>query len=329
MRNKVLDVLKANKGQFISGENISEKLGISRTAVWKHVGKLREEGYIIESQTNGGYKLIESPDILSLSELEPFLRTSFIGRDIIFLDSISSTNTYAKKKAEESFREGTVIIADEQTEGKGRLGRQWISARRKGIWMSVMLKPDILPVDAPKLTIVAAIAVVRALWSCCQLKAGIKWPNDITVGNKKICGILTEMSAEADEIKYVIIGIGINTNVEIDDFGPEVSAAATSVSIETGRAITRKALTASVLYELEDMYEDFIIDGSIRPFLNEYKGKSAILGRNVKAISKKEEITGLATDISEEGHLIVRLSDGTYREIVSGEISVRGLCGYI
>ena len=329
MKYRILEELKANSGQAVSGEEISRKLGISRTAVWKHVSKLRSEGYTIESQTNSGYKLVGSPDVLSLSELEPFLHTSFIGRNIIYLDSTASTNTYAKKAAEEPFKEGTVIIAEEQTAGRGRLGRHWVSTKGKGIWMSIMLKPDIQPAEAPKLTIAAAYAVAKVLQGCCNLDARIKWPNDIVAGGKKLCGILTEMSAEADEIKYVIIGIGINANLEIDDFGSEVSSIATSISIESGRAVSRKALVASILYEFEEVYKVFVKDGSIKPFLDGYKSKSAVLGKEIRVIGKKEEIIGLAVDISEEGHLVVRLADGSLREIMSGEVSVRGLYGYI
>jgi BirA family biotin operon repressor/biotin-[acetyl-CoA-carboxylase] ligase len=329
MKNKILEELKAGNGQAVSGGEISRKLGISRTAVWKHIGRLRREGYSIESQTNSGYKLVGSPDVLSLSELGPFLHTSFIGRNIIYLDSTASTNTYAKKTAEKPFREGTVVIADEQTEGRGRLGRHWISTKGKGIWMSIMLKPDILPADAPKLTIAAALAVSRALQSCCQLEAKIKWPNDVIAEGKKLCGILTEMSAEADEIKYVIIGIGINANMEIEDFGPEVSTIATSIKIERAGTVLRKAIVASVLYEFEEIYRDFVRDGSIRPFLDEYRSRSAVLGKEVRVKGRYEETTGLATDISEEGHLVVRLADGSSREIMSGEVSVRGLQGYI
>jgi len=329
MKSKILEELKSANGQSVSGEDISRRLGISRTAVWKHISRLRSEGYTIESQTRSGYKLIESPDILSASELEPLLRTGFMGRNVIYLDSTDSTNTYAKKMAEELFKEGTVIIADEQTAGKGRLGKHWVAARGKGIWMTIMLKPDILPSDAPKLTIAAALAVAKAISSCCRLDTSIKWPNDIVSGGKKLCGILTEMSAEADEIKYVIIGIGINANMGIEDFGPEVSRTATSISIESGKTFSRKALTASVLYEFEELYKTFVQDGSIRHFLDEYKSKSAVLGKEIRVISKKEEITGLAVDISGEGHLLLNLADGSEREIMSGEVSVRGLYGYI
>ncbi len=329
MKSKILEELKACNGQPVSGEEISKRLGISRTAVWKHITKLRSEGYSIESQTNSGYKLLGSPDVLSPGELASLLHTDFIGRNILCFESIASTNTYAKKAAEEPFVEGTVIIADEQTAGRGRLGRQWVSTKGKGIWMSIMLKPDILPADAPKLTIAAAYAVSKALAGCCQLDARIKWPNDIVVGGRKLCGILTEMSAEADEIKSVIVGIGINANLDHEDFGPEVSDIATSIRLEKGSTVSRKILVASVLNEFEEIYEAFIRTGSLKPILEEYKLKSAVLGKEIRVISKKEEIIGLAIDISEEGHLVIKLGDGTTKEIMSGEVSVRGLCGYI
>ena len=329
MKNRILEELKANNGQPISGEEISRRLGISRTAVWKHINRLRSEGYSIESQTNSGYRLSASPDVLSLSELEPLLDTRIIGRSIIYLDSTASTNMYAKKTAEEPFQEGTVIIAEEQTAGRGRLGRQWVSPKGKGIWMSLLLKPDILPADAPKLTIAAAQAVSRALWKCCRLDAGIKWPNDIVVSGKKLCGILTEMSAEADEIKSVVVGIGINVNLDAEDFGPEISDIATSVRLQKGSIVSRKLLAASVLNEFEKVYDIFVQEGTIKPFLEEYKSRSAVLGKEIRVISKKEEIIGLAEDISEEGHLVVKLPDGTQKEIMSGEVSVRGLLGYI
>ncbi|NLK35329.1 MAG: biotin--[acetyl-CoA-carboxylase] ligase [Gracilibacteraceae bacterium] len=329
MRNKILEELKANSGQAVSGEEISRRLGISRTAVWKHISKLRSEGYRIESNTNSGYKLLGNPDILSSIELEPFLRTEFVGRNIVYFDSIDSTTTYAKKRAEDNFQEGTVVIADEQTGGRGRLGRHWVSTKGKGIWMTIMLKPDILPYDGPKLAIAAALAAANAIRNCCQLNAEIKWPNDIVAGGKKLCGILIEMSAEADVIKYIVIGIGINANMDNDDFGQEISSTATSVSIETGKPVSRKALAASVMFEFEQLYKVFIRNGSIKDFLEDYKSKSTVLGKEVRLISKKEEITGIAMDISEEGHLVVRLADGSLREIMSGEVSVRGMYGYI
>ncbi len=329
MKNKILEELKVNEGRPVSGEEMSRRLGISRTAVWKHIQKLRSEGYNVESQTNSGYKLAGSPDILTQEELEPLLDTSFIGRKIIYLESVDSTNSYGKKVAEGSFVEGTVIFAEEQSSGRGRLGRYWVSPKGKGIWMSLLLKPEVLPSDAPKLTIVAAQAVANALLHSCGLSAQIKWPNDIVAGGRKLCGILTEMSAEEDEIRYVIVGIGINANLEPVDFGAELLETATSVNIEKGGRISRKVLSAAVLMEFERLYTEFARTGSIASFLDDYKSRSAVLGKDIRIIGKKEEIIGTAVDISEEGQLVVRLEDGSLREVMSGEVSVRSLNGYI
>lgn len=329
LKYRILEELKNNEGEYVSGEYISSRLGISRTAVWKYIKRLRQEGYDIESQTNSGYRLIKSPDILSHYEIQPLLNTKFIGKEIKYYESIDSTNALAKKIAEEPFKEGTVIIADEQTAGRGRLGRQWTSPKGKGIWMTILLKPDILPADASKLTLAAAYAICKGLERCFGLNAGIKWPNDIVVGGKKLCGILTEMSADIDEIKYVAVGIGINANLDISDFDSEVASKATSLKLEMGRAVPRKTVAACVLNEFEGVYEDFAKNGSIGGFLKEYKDKSAVLGKDVRIIYKKEELFGKAVDISSEGHLVVKLADGSTKEVVSGEVSVRGIYGYI
>jgi len=329
MKNKILEELKANGGKPVSGEEMSRRLGISRTAVWKHIQKLRSEGYNVESQTNSGYRLSGSPDRLTQEELEPLLNTSFVGRHIVHLEKVDSTNSYGKKIAEGSFAEGTVVFAEEQSSGRGRLGRYWVSPKGKGIWMSILLKPEVRPSDAPKLTVVAAQAVVNALESSCGLSVQIKWPNDIVSGGRKLCGILTEMSAEEDEIKYVIVGIGINANLTAEDLGEELLNTATSVNIEKGSRISRKGLSASVLEEFERLYTEFVKDGSIVSFLDDYKRRSAVLGKEIRVVGKRDEIIGTAVDISEEGQLLVRLDDGTLREVLSGEVSVRSLEGYI
>lgn len=328
MKYRILEELKDKRGEYVSGEEISRKLGISRTAVWKYINRLRQEGYGIESQTNSGYRLVESPDALSSYEIQPLLSTKFIGRELIYFDSLDSTNIYAKKIASEDFKDGTVVIAEEQTSGRGRLGRQWVSPKGRGIWMTILLKPDIMPSEASKLTLVSAYAVCRALERY-GLAARIKWPNDIVVNGKKLCGILTEMSADIDEIKYVTVGIGINANLDVSDFGDEIASTATSIKIETGKPVSRKTVVGCVLNEFEYVYEAFIRNGSIEDFLEGYKTRSAVLGKDIRVIYKKEELLGKAVDISAEGHLVIKLEDGSTKEIISGEVSVRGLYGYI
>lgn len=328
MKYRILEELKSRDKEYISGEEISRRLGISRTAVWKYINRLRQEGYNIESQTNSGYKLVQSPDILSSFEIQPLLKTRFIGCEILYFDSIDSTNTYAKKIGEENMKEGTVIIADEQTSGRGRLGRQWMSPKGKGIWMTILLKPNIAPSEASKITLAAAYALCTALDKC-GLDVRIKWPNDIVVNGKKLCGILTEMSADMDIIKYIAVGIGLNANFDAHDFDSSIAAEATSIKIETGKYISRKIVASYILNEFERVYDIFIKEGSIKSFLEEYKRRSAVIGKEIRVIYRKEELRGKAVDVTEEGHLVIRLEDGSTREIISGEVSIRSINGYI
>ncbi len=330
MKYKVLEMLKQNPQGFVSGEEISERLKVSRTAIWKYINQLRESGYGIESQTKNGYRLVSVPDSVTEGEILSLLNTEVIGRKMIYYDRLDSTNTHAKKLAEGDFHDGTVVVADEQTAGKGRLGRQWVSSKGKGIWMTILLKPDIDPSDAAKTTVLAACAVCRAVEKCCGLNAAIKWPNDVVYGGRKLCGILTEMSAEGEQIRFLIIGIGINVNFVPEDFSEDLTDKATSILKETGKHIPRKELAAEVLNAFETVYRDFIAhNGSIQFIIEEYKARSAVLGKDVRVFFKKEEIVGMAVDITEEGQLVVEMQDGSRREILSGEVSVRGMHGYI
>ena len=329
MRDKILHILKENQTEYISGEELSRRLGVSRTAIWKSINQLKEIGYKITSQTNKGYLLIESPDALSEQEIRPLLTGDIVGSNIAYFESLESTNTYAKKLAEQTFQEGLVIIAEEQTAGRGRMGRSWISPKGKGIWMSILLKPDVRPRDASKLTLVAATAVCRGIESCCGLKPLIKWPNDIVMEGRKLCGILTEMGAEMDDIEYVVVGIGINANLEEADFDEAVRPIATSLRLLQGENILRKKLVAAILNEFNQLYHPFRSSGSIGHMLEEYKGKSAVIGNTVRILGKNQDITAKAVDINPEGHLIIETSDGNQVTVNSGEISVRGIYGYI
>lgn len=328
MKNAVLDELKKNKGKYISGEELSKKIGVSRTSVWKYINKLKEEGYVIESSTNKGYVLIESPDALYPNEIKGLMNTKLIGKEIIFLESVDSTNNYAKKMGEGEFQEGTLIIAEEQTAGRGRLGREWISPKGKGIWMTIMLKPDIKPEQAAQITLIAAFAVVLGIKNICNIDAMIKWPNDVVVNGKKLCGILTEMGAEIDRINYLIAGIGINANIDEKDFADSGLNIATSIKIQKGRDIDRKLLISDIIKNFEELYINFIEKGSIEYIIKDYKKVSATLGKDVRILEKGEEWHGLALDINNQGHLIVKMDDGTIKEISSGEVSVRGIYEY-
>ena len=318
MKNKIISILRS-ENDYISGERISKKLGISRTAVWKHIKNLKNNGYEIISFTKKGYKLISEPDNISPNKIKAYLNTSFVAQNIIYNDEVLSTNDEAKKNAD--MPDGSLFIADVQTAGKGRLGRSWVSPRGTGIWMSLLLKPDIPLSDISQLTLIAGIAVSRAIGDSTM----IKWPNDIVIGTKKVCGILTEMSAETDKINYVVCGIGINVNTH--DFPAELMDKASSILIETEQNTDRCYLIARVMNEFEPLYKKFITDG-FSPFRDDYKKSCITLGRDIKVSYHGKELIGNAVDIDNNGGLIIDTGSKKVT-VTSGEVSVRGIYGYI
>lgn len=328
MKQKILRLLKENRGQFVSGQKISEELDVTRTAIWKYINQLKEEGYEIQSVSRKGYSLISTADRLSYEEIKDYLNTKYVGRKVMYFDSISSTNDKAKELATLGEGEGAVIIAEEQTKGKGRLGKNWISPKGKGIWMSIILRPDINPVHASKVTQVAAAAVSTSI-SKMGIKNLIKWPNDIVVGNKKVCGILTEMSGELNRINYIVVGIGINVNIDIEELPNEVKEIATSLKEEYGERISRKKLTAEILNNFEELYKELVKENKISKSIQICRQYSAILGKEIRVIMRGEEIRGKAIDLTEEGELLIKDKEGKVQKIISGEVSVRGLYGYV
>lgn len=328
MKEKILHLLKENEKNFISGQGISEKLGVSRTAIWKYINVLKEEGYEIESVSKRGYRLVSSPDLLSFEEVSKNLHTKYIGKNIMYFSTIDSTNNKSKELALDGSPNGTVVISEEQTLGRGRLGRNWVSPKYKGIWMSIILKPDTDPMNVPKVTQVGAAAVIKTLNEL-GIKATIKWPNDIVMNNKKICGILTEMSGELNKVNYVIMGIGINVNIDIEDFPEELKDIATSISHEEGRYLKRKDLVSSLLNNFEILYDEFEKEESINLSVNICRENSALIGKEVKIINRGKESIGKAVDLNDEGQLLVQYSDGKIDKIISGEVSIRGLYGYV
>lgn len=318
MKNKILDILKDANG-YISGEKISEQLGISRAAVWKHIKKFKQDGYEIESVTNKGYRLVSSPDIITEHSIKQGLNTEFIGRNIFIYDKTDTTNERAKSNSDAP--DGSLFIAEVQTNGKGSRGRGWTSPKGTGIWHSILLKPDISPMEVSQITLVAGLAVCKAV----GLNSMIKWPNDVVIGGKKICGILTEMSAEINMVNYVVCGIGINVNMEA--FYEELADKATSMYIESGRKYTRNEIISTLMNEFEYFYKKFLNEG-LQSLLDEYKKHCITLGRNVNVIFKKENVTGRAIDVDENGALIVETENGKIA-VTSGEVSVRGIYGYV
>lgn len=325
MKNKVLEYLKNSK-DYISGEDISRELNVSRTAIWKNIKKLKEEGYNIESFSKRGYRLIESPDILTIGEISPLLNTHYIGREIIYYDEVGSTNDELRILANSGAHEGTVAIAELQNKGKGRLQRQWITNRGDAIAMSILIKPEIPPYMAPGITQVIALSVVRGLELSASLDFSIKWPNDIILNGKKVCGILTEMDGEIDNLNYIIIGIGINVNQSLIE--KDLSHKATSLKIECGKVVERKVIVSNILNEFERNYELFKEKG-ITPFLDELKKYSALIGKKVTISNPFKSFSGKVVDIDSEGYLVVEDENGIIQSIVGGDISIRGENSYL
>jgi BirA family transcriptional regulator, biotin operon repressor / biotin---[acetyl-CoA-carboxylase] ligase len=328
MKESILNLLKENKNNFISGQALSEKLKVSRTAIWKYINILKKEGYKIESYSKKGYKLIESPDILTYEEVKDTLNTSCIGRNYFYFESINSTNLKAKELAEKGASNGTIVISEEQTLGRGRLGRSWISPKYKGIWSSIILRPNISPVDVPKITQIAAAAIINTL-NTFDIKAYVKWPNDIIINHKKVCGILTEMSGELNKVNYVIVGVGINANLDKEDFQGDVSKKATSLKIESGSNISRKFFLGTFINEFEKLYLEFEKNATVKSSIDICKKYSAVLGKDIKIISPSQELYAKAIDISENGELVVKYPNGSIDTIICGEISIRGINDYI
>lgn len=308
-KEKILRILRESN-DYVSGEQMAEQLGVSRSAIWKHIRTLIREGYNIDSQQNRGYKLVSVPDRLYASEVRYGLQTKLLGKKVIHFNSTSSTNIIARQMAEKGIAEGTVVIAEVQTQGKGRLGRRYIT-KPGGVWMSVVLKPKIDPMHASSITLMAAVSVTETLRGI-GLEALIKWPNDVLINGKKICGILTEMSAETDVVNFIVLGIGINVNNEVP------IETATSVKAELGREINRAAFIQSLLEKLEEDYMTLRQEG-FTPILWSWRRYSDTLGRLVEVTYQDDVIRGIAQDIDEDGSLIVKLSDGSIKKIVSGD----------
>ena len=308
-KDEILRLLR-EKGDYVSGEQMAEMLGVSRAAIWKQVQALMRDGYEIESSQNKGYKLTGIPDKLYPFEVRYGLQTRLIGSKIVHFNVTGSTHLVARQLAERGIEEGTVVIAETQTRGKGRLGRKW-SARQGGIWMTVVLKPKIDPMHAASITLMAAVSVTKALRGL-GLEAVIKWPNDVLVNGKKICGILTEMSAETDMVNFIILSAGINVNNEVP------LDVATTARAELGRKVDRLKLAQSIIEELDEDYATLREQG-FTPILWNWRRYSDTLGRPVEVTYQGEAIRGIAQDVDDAGSLLVKLADGSVRKIVSGD----------
>lgn len=320
MRPTVLSLLQKAEG-FISGEEISGLLGISRAAVWKNIEKLREQGCRIEAVTRRGYRLLSVPDILA-PELLPLSSGLFTSK-IYYAPAVPSTNLWAKAEAAKGAPHGSLFLADSQLSGRGRLGREWASDSG-GLTFSVLLRPDMPPAGVTSLTLAAGLAAAAALREKTGLEITIKWPNDLVLHGKKICGILTEMAAETDRIAFAAVGIGVNINNA--GFPPELQQKATSLFAESGKVFDRGALLDAILLQLEKYYALFTQKG-IKAILEEYAPLCITLGREVSAVLRDQTVTGIAKAVAPDGSLLLDTPQGEMR-LLAGEVSVRGLLGY-
>lgn len=327
MKTKILYRLK-EKNDFISGQELCDEFNVSRTAIWKAINNLKKEGYEIESVTNKGYRLITVPDLLKEDAIREFLNTEYIAQEIRYFETIDSTNSECKRIAESGlFHNGLLVITNRQDAGRGRRGRGWVCPSGVNIAMSLLLKPDISPDRASMLTIVMAMAVARASKMISNLDVAIKWPNDIVLSGKKICGILTEMSAEPDYIHYVVIGVGVNVNQT--GFDDEIKDVASSLKNEGGEDLNRAKLTALIMNEFERLYDEFIKVGDLRIIKDEYNKLIVSLNKEVRVLDPKGEYSGISLGINDVGELLIKKENGDTENVFAGEVSVRGIYGYV
>ena len=319
MTGNILKYLREK--EYISGEVLAQKLGISRVAAWKQIQRLKDMGYKIIADQNLGYCLISRPDLLIPQEVQGELFTKYIGKEIYYFPELKSTNIMAKEKTlhrAEEISEGTLIIAERQSAGKGRLGREWFSPAG-GIWLSIILYPQLPPSYIPRITLMTAVAVVKAINICTQIESQIKWPNDILINEKKVCGILTEMSAELDIINWVVVGIGINVNIDHRKFPEDIHENTISLKEVLGKEVLRVRMVQIFLQEFERYYES-LKRREFSSILKEWKLYSHTLGRKIRVDMGERIVTGEAVNINEEGALILKKEDGELVEIISGTI---------
>lgn len=325
MKAEILTILKDTDG-YVSGQELCERFGVSRTAVWKAMNQLKKEGYEIESVQNKGYRLVKTPDILSKNELVSIRKTKWVGTEICYFDVTDSTNTQAKSLGEGDAPNGTLVVAGKQESGRGRRGRSFESPAGTGIFMTLLLRPEIEPQNASMLTLVSALAVAKGIEHMVDLPVQIKWPNDIVINGKKVCGILTEMSAQMDYVNYIVIGIGINVGNE--EFPEEIKDVATSIYLESGKHVNRAMLIEKIWEEFEDYYELYEKTQDLSSLVKEYDSYLVNRGQKVRVLDSKEPYEGKAMGITDRGELIVDTWEAR-RLVSAGEVSVRGVYGYV
>ncbi|WP_238442554.1 biotin--[acetyl-CoA-carboxylase] ligase [Desulforamulus reducens] len=320
-KQKILELLREEEPGYVSGEYICQQLQVSRTAIWKTIESLRSDGYDIEARPRLGYRLLTSPDILDPAEWQTDIKTHIIGQTVRYYKTTTSTNEVAKDLARQGITEGAIIITEEQSKGRGRLGRTWQCPPRTGLCFSVVLFPRANPMEVPQFTMLAAVAVVKALYRTLGLRAQVKWPNDVYIEGLKICGILAEMAAEADRVKYVVLGIGLNVNQSKEDlvcFGNT----ATSLRVQLGRTLLRSQILKVLLEELDNLYTLWQQEGFL-PLKGLWRDNALWIGNKVQVSGLNSNYQGTMEGIDDGGALLLRLYDGTIKTFYSGEVSLR------
>ena len=326
MKTEILKLLRKANG-YVSGQQICEQLDVSRTAVWKVIRQLKEEGYQIEAVRNRGYRIVEVPDVLTGEELKSLMQTQWAGRNIVCYPETDSTNLRIRELGDAGAPHGTLAVADMQTAGRGRRGRTLESPPGSSIYMSILLRPDIIPGAAPMLTLVMACSVAEGISDCENVDVRIKWPNDVIAGGKKLVGILTEMSTQIDYINHVTIGVGINVNMT--EFPENIRDTATSLRLETGHKVRRAPLIAAIMKRFEENYAVFLKTQDMSGLMEKYSGMLINLDRDVLVLGAEDSYKAHALGIDRQGELIVRREDGMEEKIYAGEVSVRGVYGYV
>lgn len=322
MKDEILARFLNANGEPISGQALADEFQVSRTAIWKHMQTLKEEGYEFETIKKRGYKLLSVPDKVDMGQLQQFLTTERYGRQVHYYDTVESTQLVAHELVRSGAPDGTVVIAEHQSAGRGRMMREWESSEGKGIWMTVIIRPNVAPHQAPQFTLVTAVAIVQAMKACFNnFTPEIKWPNDILVNGKKTTGILTEMVAEADRIQALLIGIGINVNQQPEDFPDELQNIATSIAIEEGEQIERVHFVANVLDFLEH-YSDHYVKNGFGMIKTLWEQSSGTIGKQVKATTLREVVEGEAISITESGVLEIRQANGEVKSVYSADIEL-------
>lgn len=326
MKSEILALLR-ERGDYVSGQELCGRFNVSRTAVWKAVGQLKKEGFSIEAVQNRGYLLVQEEEVFGQHELESRMDTRWAGHPVTYYEVLDSTNLRAKLDAEKGAPQGALVVADMQTAGRGRRGRSWSSPAGTNAYFTLILKPDFEPDKASMLTLVMAMAVAEGIRETCGLEARIKWPNDIVIGGKKVCGMLTELSVQQEYIQHVVVGAGVN--VGIQEFPQEIADTAACLEEECGRRVPRAELIVHIMKAFERYYEKFMETLDFSVLKEAYDNLLVNCGREVCVLDPKGEYTGISRGINSVGELLVELPDGSERTVYAGEVSVRGIYGYV